>query len=235
MMREAEELRILALDSSSMSGSVALSCGSVPVAEVFLQIGKTHSEILLDQIDQLLSRAGWAPADLDLLAVVTGPGSFTGLRIGVATVKGLAQALNKPVVGVSSLQAVAMNLPLVQTPVCAFLDARKKEVYTQIFNWREDRPEAQAQARVLPPDVVLGEISGTIAFVGSGVPLYCGEIVSRLADRALFPPPCAHQIRASQVAWLALRQCSGRSFLQPAELVPTYIRPSDAELNLKSS
>jgi tRNA threonylcarbamoyladenosine biosynthesis protein TsaB len=232
MMPEAK-VRILAVDSSSMSGSVALSHGSTPVAEVFLQVGKTHSEILLEQIDRLIAQAGWTAADLDLLAAVTGPGSFTGLRIGVATIKGLAQALNKPVVGVSSLQAVAMNLPLVHTPVCAFLDARKKEVYAQLFNWQGDEPVPQEQARVLPPDMLLKELSGRVAFAGSGVLLYRRLIVDRLAERALLPPPCAHQIKASQVAWLALKQWSRQSLLRPAELMPTYVRPSDAELNLR--
>lgn len=125
-MTAKSEPRILAVDSSSMTGSVALCQGEKLVAESLLNVRCTHSEKLLGQIDLLLTEAGWQVQDLDLLVAVTGPGSFTGLRIGIATIKGLAQVLDKPVVGISSLQMLAMNLPLSPVPICVFMDARKK-------------------------------------------------------------------------------------------------------------
>lgn len=232
MIRELENKRILAVDSSSLSGSVALCCGPTLVAESFLNIKSTHSDKLLKQIDLMLEEAGWQLEDLDLLAAVTGPGSFTGLRIGIAMVKGLAQVLNKPVVSVSALQTIAANIPLAAVPVCAFLDARKKEVYTQQFRWQNGLPQPIGEARVIAPQLLLDEIDTETVFVGGGVPVYREMITATLNDRALIAPPVAHQLRASQAAWLALNLWSQGESIQAADMLPTYIRPSDAELNL---
>ena len=231
---EKAEVKILALDSSSATGSVALCHGETLVAESLLNVRSTHSEKLLAQVDLLLREAGWSLADLDLLAVVTGPGSFTGLRIGIATIKGLAQVLGKPVVPITSLQAVAMNLPLVSLPICAFLDARKSEVYSQLFDWNVDSgPVAIGEAMVLPPAQLLEKMPAKVAFVGDGVTLY-GDLISEvLADRALLPVATSHQLRASLVAWLALQSLHQGITVAAGNVVPTYIRPSDAELNLK--
>jgi len=232
-MIEAEEVKILAIDSSSAAGSVALCRGERLVAESLLNVRSTHSEKLLQQIDQLLAGADWALETLDLLAVVTGPGSFTGLRIGIATVMGLAQALGKPVVPVSSLQAVAMNLPLSPIPICAFLDARKKEVYSQLFEWDPVAgPVAKNQPTVLPPEQLLSQLPERVALVGDGVFLYREEIGKILADRAVLPIATAHQLRAAPVAWLALQTWRKGLTQDVTAIFPTYIRPSDAELNL---
>ncbi len=234
-MIDPTEVKILAVDSSSASGSVALCRGESLIAESLLNVRSTHSEKLLQQIDLLLNEAGWKLADIDMLAVVTGPGSFTGLRIGIATVKGLAQVLGKPVVSVSSLRAVAMNLPLSSTPICTFLDARKKEVYSQLFEWHPTNgPVAIGEAMVVPPERLLRELKGTVALVGDGVPLYHKEIGEIMADRAELPIATAHQLRAAPVAWLALRAWQNGEVEEAADIVPTYIRPSDAELNLSA-
>ncbi|MEA3544499.1 MAG: tRNA (adenosine(37)-N6)-threonylcarbamoyltransferase complex dimerization subunit type 1 TsaB [Thermodesulfobacteriota bacterium] len=232
-MVDAEEIKILAIDSSSSTGSVALCQGESLVAESLLNVRSTHSEKLLQQIDLLLGEASWTPADLDLLAVVTGPGSFTGLRIGIATIKGLAQVLNKPVVPVSSLQTIAMNLPLASVPICAFLDARKQEVYSQLFEWHPIAgPVALGEASVLPPERLLAGLPEKVALVGDGVFLYRQLIADILADRALIPVATAHQLRAVQAAWLALQMWSAGLACNASGILPTYIRPSDAELNL---
>ena len=232
-MVNAEEMKILAVDSSSLTGSVALCRGESLVAESLLNVRSTHSEKLLKQIDLLLGEADWKLEDLDLLTVVTGPGSFTGLRIGIATVKGLAQVLNKPFVPVSSLQAVAMNLPLSPVPICAFLDARKKEVYSQLFEWHHAvGPVAIGEPSVLPPERLLRELPGEVALVGDGVLLYRHLIDDILADRALIPVATAHQLRAVQASWLALQAWSAGLVQDAAGILPTYIRPSDAEMNL---
>ncbi len=223
--------KILAVDSSSMTGSVALCQGERLIAESLLNVRSTHSEKLLKQIDLLLAEAGWQPADLDLLAAVTGPGSFTGLRIGIATVKGLAQIIDKPVVGVSSLEMLAMNLPLCSVPICAFLDARKQEVYSQLFQWGKQGPVAVGTAQVLPPERLLRQLSGPVALVGDAVPLYRSLIDEILGPAALLPVMTAHQPRAAQAAWLAWRDDQQGQAGTAEELLPTYIRPSDAELN----
>jgi tRNA threonylcarbamoyladenosine biosynthesis protein TsaB len=232
-MNGMDGLKILAVDSSSMTGSVALCCDEVLVAESLLNVRSTHSEKLLQQIDLLLNQAGWQLADLDVFVVVTGPGSFTGLRIGIATVKGLAQVADKPVVPVSSLQTIAMNLPLSPYPVCAFLDARKQEVYTQLFEWdRNLGPIACGESAVLPPQQVLDALTGDVAFVGDGVLSYRQLIDDCLGMRAHFPAAPAHQLRASHAAWLGLKMWQTGQTQSAADIVPTYIRPSDAELNL---
>lgn len=223
--------KILAVDSSSLTGSVALCQGETLIAETLLNVRSTHSEKLLKQIDLLLVEANWTLTDLDLLVAVNGPGSFTGLRIGVATIKGLAQVLDKPVVGISSLQMLAMNLPLCPVPICVFLDARKKEVYSQLFRWTEQGPVAVADARVLPPDRLLRQLEGRVALVGDGVPVYRGLIDEILAERALLPCLPAHQPRAAQAAWLASAEYQNGQSVAAVDLLPVYIRPSDAELN----
>ena len=223
--------KLLVLDSSTLTGSIALCQGALPVAESVLNLSSTHSERLLGQIDALLEQSGWALAELDLLAAVTGPGSFTGLRIGVATLKGLAQALNKPVVGLSSLQLLAMNVPLVNAPVHAFLDARKQEVYSQPFVWRQGVPTAVGAARVLPPRKLLTELQGEVVLVGNAVPLYRQLIDEILGERARLPPPPLHQPRAAQGSWLALQARSLGQTQMAAELLPGYVRPADAELS----
>ena len=231
-MVSLEGVKILAVDSSSLTGSVALCQGEFLVAESLLNVRSTHSEKLLKQIDLLLNEADWKLEDLDLLTVVTGPGSFTGLRIGIATIKGLAQILDKPVVPVSSLQTVAMNLPLSPVPICAFLDARKKEVYSQVFEWhRTVGPVAIGAPSVLPPEQLLKELPGEVALIGDGVLLYRPLIDSILADRARIPIATAHQLRAAQASWLALQSWSAGLVQDVGKILPTYIRPSDAELN----
>jgi len=225
-----EQPKIIAVDSSSLTGSVALCLGETLVAESLLNVRCTHSEKLLGQIDLLLAEAGWELQDVDLLAVVTGPGSFTGLRIGIATVKGLAQVLEKPVVGISTLQMLAMNLPLCPVPICVFMDARKNEVYSQFFEWTSEGPLPQGEARVVSPTLVLEQIDHSVALVGDGVPLYLQAINELLADKAQLPVVSAHQPRASQAAWLAWRAYSNGEASTAAELLPIYIRPSDAEL-----
>lgn len=232
MINNTLKLRILAVDTASLTGSVALTEGDVLIAESLLNVRSTHSEKLLLQVDQLLREAGWTLTDIDLFAVVVGPGSFTGLRIGLATVKGLAQTLNKPVAAISALEASALGFVADSLPVCAFLDARKKEVYAQMFSVSQDGPVAIDEARVLPPAQLLTQFSGSVAFVGDGVPVYADLITSVLGDRAILPPVPSHQRRASQVAWLAYRYWQAGKVAEGSAVTPLYIRPSDAELNL---
>jgi len=224
-------MKILALDTASANGSVALLDGTHLVAESLLNIRATHSERLLDQVEQVLQASGLKLTELDLLAVVRGPGSFTGLRIGLATAKGLGQAAGLPVVGVSSLQLLAMNLPLVSLPVCAFLDARKKEVYTALYRWEQDRPISLGEEQVMSPRRALEQLEGEVVLVGDAVEPYRPLIAEVLGDRAHLPAACHHQPRAAAAAVLAEAQYRSGGDFEAARLAPVYIRPSDAELN----
>lgn len=223
-------MKVLALDTASSTGSVALLDGERLIAETLLNVQSTHSERLLDQIRAILSLADMTLRDLDLIAVVRGPGAFTGLRIGLATAKGLAHSIGLPVVGVSSLQLLAMNLPLVSLPVCAFMDARKKEVYTALFEWRQGVPVRLGSESVLPPGEALSRLEGEVALVGDGVPLYSDLIEEILGSRAHLPAACHHQPRASAAGLLAeIEYRSGGNF-GVEQIAPVYIRPSDAEI-----
>lgn len=234
-MDSLQQTRVLALDSSSLTGSVALCQGDTLVAESLLNVRSTHSEKLLQQIDLLLKESGWTLADIDLYVAVTGPGSFTGLRIGLATIMGLAQVHAKPVAGVTSLATVAQNLPLVEGPFCVFLDARKSEVYAQLFEWRDGVTVALDEAVVCPPETLLRRLPGDIALVGDGVLKYSALIDEVLDQRVKLPPTGAHQIRSSHAARLGLQQFAQGHALRSKELLPYYIRPSDAELNLPAA
>ncbi|WP_026362338.1 tRNA (adenosine(37)-N6)-threonylcarbamoyltransferase complex dimerization subunit type 1 TsaB [Geopsychrobacter electrodiphilus] len=224
-------MKILALDTASSTGSVALLDGSKLIAELLLNIKATHSERLLEQVQQVLHAGALSIDELDLIAVVHGPGSFTGLRIGLATAKGLAQAAHLPVIGVSALQLLAMNLPLCPVPICVFVDARKKEVYTALFHWKNGSPAALGPELVLPPEAALKRLTGPVALVGDAVALYRPLIDNILGERALFPADCHHQPRASAAAVLASGQNHFNGNYGPALLNPIYIRPSDAEIN----
>ena len=128
-------MRVLAVDTSTMAGGVALVDGERVIGESLLDVRTTHSERLMLAVDRVLGDAGWAPRTLDGLAVAIGPGSFTGLRIGVAAVKGLALALKCPVAAVPTLDAMAAQLPWASRPVCAILAARRDEVYASLYRW----------------------------------------------------------------------------------------------------
>ena len=128
-------MRVLAVETSSLAGGVALLEGERLVAEYVLDVSITHSERLMAAVDRVLADARWPARQLGGLAVAIGPGSFTGLRIAVSTVKGLALALDLPVAAVPTLDAMAAALPWAALPVCPVLDARKGEVYTSRYRW----------------------------------------------------------------------------------------------------
>ena len=224
-------MKVLALDTASATGSVALLDGERLIAETLLNLRATHSERLLGQIRQVLAAAGLALTDLDLIAAVSGPGSFTGLRVGLATAKGLAHAAGLPLIGVSTLRLLAMNLPLCPLPVCAFLDARKREVYTALFTWRDGLPQPVGSELVLPPAAALHRLEGEVALVGDGVLLYRDLIDEILSSRAHLPALCHHQPRAAAAAVLASRDFSLGAEATATGLKPVYIRPSDAEIS----
>ncbi|HEY6873733.1 MAG TPA: tRNA (adenosine(37)-N6)-threonylcarbamoyltransferase complex dimerization subunit type 1 TsaB [Geobacteraceae bacterium] len=222
-------VKLLTIDTSTTSCSVALTLGEELVAEYLVGQGKTLTASLLDCIDDVLRRAGLAAEDLDGFGVAVGPGSFTGLRVGIATVKGLAMATGKPVAGFSSLAMLAMNIPWGGHPVCPMFDARKNEVYTGLYACR-DFPDPLMKDRVLPPARFLESLEGPVIFVGDGAVRYRELIVDRLGDKALFAPRVANLPRASAGALLAMRAFARGEALSSALLAPVYIRPSEAEL-----
>ena len=223
------QMKLLTIDTSTTTCSVALSIGERLVSESLINLGKTHASQLLRMADAALCEAGVGVKDLDGIGVSLGPGSFTGLRVGMATVKGLAMASEKPVYGFSSLAMLAMNLPWSAHPVCTMFDAKKKEVYAALYNCR-DLPLPLIGDCVVSPDAFLELLVGNTIFVGEGALAYRERIVERLGEKALFAPPYSHLPRASGGALLAREAFMRGEAISPAELLPRYLRASEAEL-----
>lgn len=226
-------MRILAADTCTPSGSIAFLDGERLVLEWTLYSAQTHNRRLLKTIRSLLEEVGWSLDDIDAFAVTRGPGSFTGLRIGLTTVKTLAWALSKPFTGVTSLEALAAPLAMGSLPVCCLLDAQKQQVYCGRFLPDGNGGLSQTHPyEVLTGADIAGRISVPTIFCGNGW-LTCREVLkAELGDLAVAAPPPLHVIRASFVAHLAASRFSGGQYLDdPASSGPLYIRPSEAELH----
>ncbi|MBI5902712.1 MAG: tRNA (adenosine(37)-N6)-threonylcarbamoyltransferase complex dimerization subunit type 1 TsaB [Deltaproteobacteria bacterium] len=222
--------KILAFDTSSASGSVALMDGERLLCEWNSGDAGKHSNWLMPAIDGVLKSVGVRLADIDLYAVDTGPGSFTGLRIGVSTVKGLAWATGRKVVGVSTLEALALNLRYSRMAVCPVLDARKGEVYAAVYRYAGNGMEAVMKDSALSPAALferLNGVKGPVVFLGNGLTVYSEEIKKNV-DGAVAAPAALWSMRASNIAMLALERALRA--VSPAGLGPLYLRKSEAEI-----
>ena len=223
-------MKILAVDTSTRICGVCVADDGHPVSELTITSGQTHSRHLMDTISRSLEGACVTLEAIDGFAVTRGPGSFTGLRIGISTVKGLAYAAGKPLAGVSSLEALAQPVSGELAPrVCAIIDARKKEVYFAVYRLQEGRLVEDIAPSVGPPDAIQASGERTL-FVGDGALLYETVLRRRHGKHAVFAPLDLNGLRASSVARLgAARLAKGDA--DPVEtMAPLYIRKSDAEL-----
>ena len=225
-------MKILALDTATDSCSVAATEDGRVAAELTIRKNQTHSRHLMELVDSVLQIAGFGAADLDGLAVSIGPGSFTGLRIGISTIKGLAHALDKPVVGVSTLEALARQCSQTSFLICPMLDARKGEVYTATYRFDADELVQQTTARAMQPEALTDHIKSPCLFIGTGARLYRQTIVAAAGNLAHFVSGGQNTIRASRVAFLSMPRFEAKDTDEIANLIPHYIRKSDAELKL---
>ncbi|MBI5328709.1 MAG: tRNA (adenosine(37)-N6)-threonylcarbamoyltransferase complex dimerization subunit type 1 TsaB [Deltaproteobacteria bacterium] len=228
-------MKILVIDTATASGSIALLEDGQPIAELTTCIQKTHAERLLLSIKTLLQGIGTRIEDIDGFALTAGPGSFTGLRIGLATIKGLAWSLNKEVAGVSTLEALAMNLPYSDKQICPLLDARKKEVYAGIYRCDGNRPERIMDDIAIKPDALLEKIKEPTIFLGDGVKII-SELKSEIGNRKseiIFAPSHLWTIKASNIGLLAWKRFQNGDSHSPQTAGLNYLRPSEAELKLK--
>jgi tRNA threonylcarbamoyladenosine biosynthesis protein TsaB len=225
-------MKILALDTATASCSVAVIEGESLLAELTTVIAQTHSRHLLSMVATAIGMAGLKADQLDGFAVSIGPGSFTGLRIGISSIKGLAFSLRKPVVGISSLAALAWQCNPTPYLICPVIDARKKEVYFGRYRFNDGQMKAEGREQVASPAEAVRGINETCVFVGSGASLYQEKIVAGLGGLAQFAAQAQHTIRASTVAWLSLGRFKQKQTDDVELLVPHYIRKSDAELNI---
>jgi len=221
---------ILGIEASTQASSVALWDGQGLFAEYTLAFGLTQSERLLPAIDRVLQDAGATAAKLSAIAVSVGPGSFTGIRVAVSTAKGIARALDKTVVAVSSLAGLAQRFPFSRYAVCPLLDARKSEVYAALFRWKNGSIERIMEDRAIGPEKLVELIEEPCLFVGSGAQRYQGFIASRIPAHANFVPGSLNIMSAASIAEIGLAEWKAGNGLDPSELVPNYIRRCEAEI-----
>ena len=228
-------MKILAIETSTLFGGVAIMDESDGlIAEARLNVKTTHSERLMTVIHDALRQSYLKISDIDVFGVSIGPGSFTGLRIGLSTAKGFSYATKKPIVSVPSLEAFAWNFPYSAYPVCPMFDARKKEIYAAVFRWKENDFERVVDEASFIPSALLERLEGPVLFAGEGALLY-QETIRRIAgENALFPPPHTMVPSPANVAYLCLRKALRRDFSEPLSLVPLYIRKSEAEVKMHS-
>ena len=225
-------MKILALDSSGLVASVALWEDGVMKAEYTVNYKKTHSQTLLPMLDEIVKMTETSLNGIDAIAVAAGPGSFTGLRIGSSTAKGLGQALDKPIIPVPTVDALAYNLFGVQGLICPLMDARRGQVYTGIYRCRGDVFETLLEQCALSVEELLEKLSPLntpVYFLGDGVAVHRGTIDAKLSLPHYYAP--AHLLcqRAGAVASLGAILLAQNKVVSAAEHVPEYLRQSQAE------
>lgn len=228
-------MRVLAVDTSTYVGSVAVVADGAVLSEISAFVRAKHGEVLLPHVDRALELAGIAGKDLDLLAVGIGPGSFTGTRIGVATMKGLALGLELPLVGVSSLRVLARGLSAGDAIAVALVDAHKGELFAAAYRLEAGavRDELVAPCHAAPDDAVRIVRDA----IGEATPLVCGDGLRKHAEVArahlgsfIEAPPAYDTPRACLLALEATEHFARVGASDLATLEPLYVRPSDAKL-----
>lgn len=219
---------ICSVDSSATPASVCLFEDDKIIAEYYLNTGFTHSQTLMAMLESVLKISGKRADDIDLYAVNSGPGSFTGVRIGVSAVKGMAYAQDKPCVEVSTLESMAYNFLGSHTIVCACMDARRRQIYHGLFRVDGDRIERLCEDKAIAIEELLSGLPNgeEIILVGDGA-----ELVYQSAEDPavkLAPPNLRYQ-RASSVALAAVETYNRGDVVSPAALMPRYLRLSQAE------
>ncbi len=219
---------IMALENSGMCGSIALVSPGLCVAESSLTTPATHSKRLMGGIAAMLRDSGLDWPAVDAIAVSLGPGSFTGLRISLATAKGIAMAADKRLIGIPTLDGMAAHI---QTDLllCPLIDARKNQIYTAFYRWRGEKCQRLSSYMAISPEELSSQIREPVIFVGDGGVLYHDILRDKLLDLANFADPTIFFPRAAAIGSLALQHWQSNKFLDPANAVPLYIRASDAE------
>jgi len=227
-------VKIAALDSSGLVATVAYLEDDKIKGSININYQKTHSQTLLPMFDELVKTLDIDLNEIDYFAIANGPGSFTGLRIGVATVKGLALSLNKKVVPVSTLEALAVNWLGVDKVICPIMDARRSQVYTAAYIAKDDPLELEELISPVNCNVDelckrLNEIGQEVFFTGDGVPVYREFIENELKVKAVFPEACNAYQNAAKVAILAKKYAERGLAFDAKDITPVYLRKPQAE------
>lgn len=225
-------MKILALDSSGLVVSVAVVEDENLLAEYTVNYKKTHSQTLLPMLDEIVKMIELDLKSIDAIAVAAGPGSFTGLRIGSATAKGLGLALEKPLVAIPTVDGLAYNLCGTDKIVCPLMDARRNQVYTGVYNFEGNQLNVlEAQMAVSIDEIMekLNTLGQEVIFLGDGVPVYQEKLKEGMKVPYLFAPAHMNKQRASAVAALAVQHVMQGKTVSANEHQPDYLRLSQAE------
>lgn len=224
---------ILSIDTALRSGNIAVAQNGAVVCDVVLGDDMKHSSRVLETVDGLMQKAGLALAELDGLAVTVGPGSFTGLRIGMSTVKGLAFALSKPVAGLCVLETLARQAEITpDATITAMVDGSKQEVFTRSYRFADGvlkpvggyaNPGYQAAAKAIADKTVL---------IGNGAPLVEPLLTETQRDFVQIAPPETWLLRNETLAQMAWEKFNAGDVMDGGAVTPNYMRKSDAEINL---
>ena len=241
-------MKILAIDSSGQTASVAVWEDDLTLAEFSIHAKKTHSQTLLPMLEAVREKIELDMETIDAIAVTSGPGSFTGLRIGSATAKGFGFALNKPIVPVPTLEGLAYNLYGTDRIVCPLMDARRSQTYTGLYEFAADGANGYdmnviKEQCAVAIEEILGacneqaskENSRGVVFLGDGVPVFREEIERLLTVPYSFAPAHMNRQRAAAVAALAAKYYRQGKVRTAAEYAPEYLRLSQAERERKEA
>lgn len=225
-------MKILAIDSSGLVASVALVTEDTVLAEYSTNFKKTHSQTLLPMVDEVMRMTGIEGDELDAIAVTNGPGSYTGLRIGSATAKGLGLAWNKPIVPVPTVDMLAANFPGCDSLICPIMDARRGQVYSGLYHFRAEELEiVQKQSCTLLSDMIarINEMGECVIFLGDGVPVHKEKLAQEVKVPFYFAPMHRLVQNAASLGFLAVRLLKEGKSVPAMELVPEYLRLCQAE------
>jgi len=227
---------ILSLETATGCGSIALTKGGIGngklLAEATAQPEITHSRRLLGSVDWVMQAAGLGWDELDGVAISLGPGSFTGLRIGMAAAKGIVFAAQKPLIGVQTLDAIALSCPVIDRPLWCLLDARKQEVYAACYQTGpHGLPEQCSPVEAIRPEILLEKIEGSALVAGPGLSEYHDLFAAKEGLQLI--PPALSSPSAARIGFLAAEQLLRGETQDPATIAPMYVRASEAEVNLQ--
>lgn len=224
-------MRILGIDTSSPTGSVALVDNDDVISESLLNSSKNYSDKLLIEVDAILNSSKTKLNQIDGFVITTGPGSFTGLRVGMSLLKGLILATQKPFASVNTLDAYAETVQPGPYAICPVLDARKKEVYTALYNSKNGLCVRETPDQAITPMELCDQIKKPTAFVGNGLVAYRELLSSRLRKKYMHNAPLKKLTVAASAVLIASRDFKKNLQNNLDSLTINYIRPSEAELN----
>ena len=224
-------MRILALDSSGLVATVAIVEDDQTIAEYTVNYKKTHSQTLLPMLDEIVKMTEFDLDTIDAIAVAGGPGSFTGLRIGSATAKGLGLALNKPLIHVPTVDGMAYNLFGCTGLICPMMDARRNQVYTGIYRFEREFEIVEEQMAIAVKELIdkLNAYGEKVTFLGDGVPVYEKQLEEGLQVPYSFAPAHVNRQSAAAVGTLGMKYFAEGKMETAREHQPDYLRVSQAE------